>query len=177
MSIVKTELLCVQHFCFHLFIGEDRLIGIAPNLNNGNEGIKKDPNVYKRVDNIFIEIAGKVLGIDASILMSNVVKQKRISKKFFEKDYRPAQAKIKEYVTLLRSARIVPKFVFDGLNQGSKKCTCRRCCLNTHLPSCINVDSPQPQTLSHTHTRTLSLYKRATHINAHHQPVHTLLVA
>ena len=84
ISIVKTELLCVQHFLFHLLIGEDRLMGIAPNLNNGNEGMKKDPNVYKRVDNIFIEIAGKVLGIDASILMSNVVKQKRISKKFFE---------------------------------------------------------------------------------------------
>jgi hypothetical protein len=119
-SIVKTELLCVRHFRFHLLIGEDRLMGIAPNLNNGKEGIKKDPNVYKHVDNIFIEIAGKVLGIDASILMSKVVKQKRISKKFFEKDYRPALVKIKDYVKLLRSARIVPKFVFDGLNQGSK---------------------------------------------------------
>ena len=126
--------------------------------------------MYKHVDNIFIDIAGKVLGIDASIMMCNVVKQKRISKKFFEKGYRPALLKIKNYVNLLRSARIVPKFVFDGLNQGSKKCTCRLYCLNEHVPSCIIEDSLRFTKLSLSHTRTLSSHKhkRATHINTYH---------
>ena len=89
-------------------------------LYNDAHGIKKLASVYKTVDNMADLIKGKILGIDASVLLNKIVKSTVGNKaeQYYDGNFTFAKEDFKQRIHLLRAAMIVPKLVFDGLNQG-----------------------------------------------------------
>ena len=95
-------------------------MGIAKLLHDKNLGIKHLPKVYERIDDMYLHTKGKIVGIDASILLTKMVKTQQYAKDYVCNRWSGLLAEIERRIRLLRAGTAIPKFVFDGLNQNGK---------------------------------------------------------